>query len=454
MDWLKILQEQQQDFIDRLQSHHLLPSYKAGRHGEIITITGKTLEKIKSLCQQLIIKYELDRSRWEYSFIFQQILAQKLAEKAIAYRLSNSIDLLGFKKEYSQKLVANIPLANDSKISLKVKISAFQTVESQYIINSKELINNRVFVFAIIPEKVNFLTTNTEIIIAGFLPSSNFKNTKNKLKINLERLLYSGGLPSYLNVKERENIDPLELAQNCLLIRDYRGTIENLSIALQRDEQQDIAYKTMGYTRYLMGDKEGSIEDYNKAIDLNPNYAEAYLNRADSYYQLENYDKAILDYTEVIKINSYNGSFYIWRGDALCRLGAYDKAILDYNEAIRINPQDYICYVWRAEARLQIKDYQGAIEDYSIAINFNTAKNEDSLAVYVLDSIYFNRGNARYHLGEYQGTIEDYSQAIKINPNYAEAYLKRAIVYYKLGDYQLGVSDYEKATKIDPTFSI
>ncbi len=454
MDWLKILQEQQQDFIDRLQSHHLLHSYKAGRHGEVITITGKTLEKIKSLCQQLIVKYELDRYRWEYSFIFQQILAQKLAEKAIAYRLSNSIDLLNFKKEYSQKLVTNITLANDSKMSLKVKVRTCQITNSQYTIDSKELINNRVFIFVIIPEEVNFLTTDIEIIIAGFLPSSNFKNNKNRLKVHLEKLLYSGGLPSYLNVKEREDIDPLESAQNCLLIRDYRGTIENLNIALQGDDRQDIAYKTMGYTRYLMGDKEGSIEDYNKAIKLNPNYAEAYLNRADSYYQLENYSKAIIDYNEVIRINSYNGSFYIWRGEALSRLGEYEKAILDYNEAIRINPQDYICYVWRAEARLQIEDYQGAVEDYSIAINFSATKNEDSLAIYVLDSIYLNRGNARYHLGEYQGTIEDYSQAIAINPNYAEAYLKRAIVYYKLGDYQLGVSDYEKATKIDPTLSI
>jgi tetratricopeptide (TPR) repeat protein len=454
MDWLKILQEQQQDFIERLQSHHLLHSSKAGRHGEVITITGEILEKIKNLCQQLIVKYELDRSRWEYSFIFQQILAQKLAEKTIAYRLANSIDLVSFKKEYPQKLVANISLATNSELSLKVKVITGSKTDIQYFIEPKEFRNDRIFVFAIIPEKINFLATNIEVIVSGFLPSNNLTITEDPLKIGLKDLLYSGGLTSYLNNTELPEIDSLRLAQNCLSNRDYRGTIENLNIAIQEDDRQDIAYKTMGYTRYLMGDKEGSIEDYNRAIELNPNYAEAYLNRADSYYQLEDYRKAIIDYTEVIRINSYNGSFYIWRGDALSRLGEYNKAILDYNEAIRINPQDYICYVWRAEARLRMEDYQGAVEDYSIAIEFGTPQNEDSLAIYVLDSIYFNRGNARYHLGEYRSAIEDYSQAIEINSNYAEAYLKRAIVYYKVGDYQSGVSDYEKATKIDPAFSI
>jgi tetratricopeptide (TPR) repeat protein len=450
MDGLTILREQQKDFVERLQFHDLLHCHKAGRHGEIVTIAGDILEKIKNLSQQLIVRYELDRSRWDYSFIFQQILSQKLAEKAISYLLVNSIDSIGFRKEYTQKLVSNIPLAIDATSSLKVKVINTEISKLKYSIEPKEVRKHRVFIFAVIPQKIDIFSRSVEVIVCGFLPSEYLKIAGNKIAISLPDLFYSGGLSSYLNNIDKSLIDPFESAQNCLAIQDYLGTIDNLEVAVREGNKQDIAYKIMGYARYLMGDKEMAINNYNRAIELNPNYAEAYLNRAESYYQLGNYDRAIIDYTEVIRINSYNGSFYIWRGEALTRLGDYDRAILDYNEAIRINPHDYICYVWRGDLRSRMEDYKGAIEDYSLAIDFASSNHDDSLSIYVLDSVYFNRGNARYQLGEYQRAIEDYSQAIQINPNYAEAYLKRAIVYYKTGDYQSGINDSDRATEIDP----
>jgi tetratricopeptide (TPR) repeat protein len=459
MDWLQLLQEQQRDFLDRLQSHHLLHSNKAGRHSEVVTISGDKLEQIKSLCRHLISRYQLDRVNRDYSFIFQQLLAQKLAEKVIAFRLANLIDLVNFKKEYSQKLTSNITLSINTQLNLKVKVIDYKqkTLPNnlKYFIEPQEIEADRIFIFAIVPRVDTFSTKGIEVIIAGFFPCNLLKNTdKFQHKIEFANLLYSGGILSYLTQVNQSNSDYLQLAQTCLDVDDYTGTIENLNLALESDTRQDLAYKTMGYTKYLMGDKSGSIVEYNKAIKINPYYTEAYLNRADSYYQLEDYQNAATDYTEVIRLSSQNGSFYIWRGDALCRLGEYSKAILDYNEAIRINPSDYICYVWRADACFQIEDYQRAEADYSMAITLNERKDDDYLSIYLLDSIYFNRGNARYYLGNYLQAIKDYSRAIEINPSYAEAYLKRAITYYKLGDYQAGVADYNRAVEINPELTI
>jgi tetratricopeptide (TPR) repeat protein len=452
MDWLKILQEQQQDFIDRLQSYHLLHGTKAGQHGEVITIEGDILETIKKLSQKLIVRYELDRSRWQYSFIFQQILAQKLAEKAIVYRLSESIDIVNFKKEYSQKLVTSIPLALNSGLRLKVKVVDREQKDLEYYIKPEEKESEFIFVFVWIPQAINFFVTKVEIVICGFLPSGQVKIDCNRLKLQLKDLLYSGGLPIYINNLETKKLDSAKQFSD--YDTSYNKLFSELKKHVLENNGKDIFYKNIGYELYLTGDREGAIENYNRAIELNPNYAEAYLNRAETYYQLEDYHQVITDYSEVIRINSYNGSFYIWRGEALSRLGEYDRAILDYSEAIRINPQDYICYIWRGEIRLRVEDYRGAIEDYSMAIVLGNTKKEDSLAIYVLDSVYFNRGNARYFLGEYREALDDYSQAIAINPNYAEAYLKRAIVHYKLGDYQAGIGDYEKAAAIDPACSV
>ena len=52
----------------------------------------------------------------------------------------------------------------------------------------------------------------------------------------------------------------------------------------------------------------------------------------------------------------------------------------------------------------------------------------------------------------YKEAFDYFTDAIKLNPNFAEAYLKRAIVRYKAKIYQNLWSDYDMAIKLKPDY--
>ncbi len=60
----------------------------------------------------------------------------------------------------------------------------------------------------------------------------------------------------------------------------------------------------------------------------------------------------------------------------------------------------------------------------------------------------YQQGFDRGRRGLYKEAIADYNQAINLNPDFAEAYVSRAIVRYLTEDKQGGVEDLQKAIAI------
>ena len=63
----------------------------------------------------------------------------------------------------------------------------------------------------------------------------------------------------------------------------------------------------------------------------------------------------------------------------------------------------------------------------------------------------FNRGTDAQAVGGWKVAIENYSEAIQLNPNYFEAYLRRAYVFIQTGQYKAAVDDLNRALKISPS---
>ena len=94
----------------------------------------------------------------------------------------------------------------------------------------------------------------------------------------------------------------------------------------------------------------------------------------------------------------------------------------------------------RAVAKALNKDYQGAVEDYTQAIELNPQFVE----------AYLKRAATFYKLGDDRGTLKDCTQALQIKPNLAIAYYYQGRARYRLGYTQAALEAYNQAIRLEP----
>jgi hypothetical protein len=58
MDWIDLLRYQQQDFISRLKTGHLISSSMPGCHSESVVISGERLKVLREFCWEMAEKYK------------------------------------------------------------------------------------------------------------------------------------------------------------------------------------------------------------------------------------------------------------------------------------------------------------------------------------------------------------------------------------------------------------
>ena len=63
-------------------------------------------------------------------------------------------------------------------------------------------------------------------------------------------------------------------------------------------------------------------------------------------------------------------------------------------------------------------------------------------------TVYNNRGMRYYNLKQYDNALSDLNTALKLNPKYAKAYARRAMIYRALGENGKAQADDMKAKKL------
>ena len=145
--------------------------------------------------------------------------------------------------------------------------------------------------------------------------------------------------------------------------------------------------------------KNDAIEAYNKAIDLKATDPGA----------------AIKAYEEAIKISSELGE----EGEEIKTLSEIELPPLYYEVALKLFREKKI-----VEA---ITGFESAVR---ISEKFND-QDMKSRSENVLHQLYFSRGNELFRSDDDEGALGLFNKAIALNPNYARAYLGKALVYRK-----------------------
>lgn len=406
MNWIDILKEQQIDLGKRIKSNILLHCEQENKYSEIVVITGSVLDDITQFCQEISYENKFDDS---WTNVFNNGFRSKLIEIVFQNNFSDlptEITPIYTAVLQGKELNHNVIKVNNFRVLVKISYGDVDSCE--WIFTPQELKENDVLVCLLSQEKFTINNSEYKLILAGFLPTNLISQKTERLVLTFQKLLYSGGLKSYLKGNNSRENRYRKTARQCNQRGDYIGAIANYSKVLKINSQIPKIYLLRGICRWKIGDKQGAVDDFSMAIKLDHNYYLA----------------------------------YHWRGFIYCQITNYQAAIDDYSTEIKIYPRSAYGYYQRAFVRFKMHDYLGALEDYSMAITINKNFNQ----------AYYNRGISNYKLGNKQGAIEDYNQALKLNPNLGQAYYNRGVINAQFGEFKKAIKDYQDAIKINPSY--
>jgi len=150
-------------------------------------------------------------------------------------------------------------------------------------------------------------------------------------------------------------------------------------------------------------------------LDLEPEKDFLYLQRSDAFSNLGDKKRAIEDLNSYLKITDRPHPAYERRATIRRDLGQIEESLKDFRSAELSDPTCPHIFAKRAELLERIGDLGGALTDLDKSIKLN-------------GRYYLERAIVRSRLGDRPGAIADLDVAISMNPNWSEAYKRRAVL--------------------------
>ncbi len=155
------------------------------------------------------------------------------------------------------------------------------------------------------------------------------------------------------------------------------------------------------------------------------------------------YIGAIDDFTGAILLNNNFADAFHWRGRTKWRSGDKNGALHDLKMAVKLQPYDRQINIIRSA----IADLEGN-KDVALAESVTGVNQNPDY-----DEAFFRRAHARNASGDIEGAIADYGEVIRLNPQYALAYNNRGMVRKSKGDLDGAIADYEDAIRLFPEYA-
>ena len=107
---------------------------------------------------------------------------------------------------------------------------------------------------------------------------------------------------------------------------DYRGAVEQLSLAIKEHPTFAAAYNEMGVEYLRLNELENADEAFQKALKINPNAVGAMTNRGIANVMMKRYGEAVPILRKALEQNDQSAVAYYFLGQALANLGLFDDA--------------------------------------------------------------------------------------------------------------------------------
>ena len=305
--------------------------------------------------------------------------------------------------------------------------------------------------------------------------------------------------------KNREANRLVSQAKVSMKNKDYEQAITLLNQALQYQTNHMDAYLNRALSKERIKDPQGALTDYQIVLLLDSTYREAAFNRAKLRYQQKQYQRAITDFKKVLTMSSGGTRMLYFKGTAMNKndevpiqgitttysmdadihnyiglcyqaMENFEASVNAFSDALALNPRDANYYVNRGLSESSQGNSVKAVSDFKAALSlvpehpiarFNLTQELESsgnleLAAYdeIIErnpefaSAYVNRALVKMNAGNIKGALEDYDQAIALDPDNPLLYVNRGFARGQIKNFRAALADYNMALKMDPGIAI
>lgn len=241
---------------------------------------------------------------------------------------------------------------------------------------------------------------------------------------------------------------------------NYKDVISDLTVAIQKNNQNGKAYLTRGLARYYEKEYEASLADCTEAIRLFEKttlpdadkilLADAYSLSASLKKFLGKGEDAKKDIAQALKIDPNNG-YTLWElANTTSREGTNDDLASEYYKKAIANLAIYKdkenCYIDLYLHERTRLNYVAAMQAIDGAIKLNTSSAEH----------YWDKAYLLQQKKDYTNALSNYDKAISLGikdtANRARLYLQRGQLKQRMNDNTAALFDIQKSIEVLPSY--
>ncbi|MEI6142836.1 MAG: tetratricopeptide repeat protein, partial [Mariniphaga sp.] len=164
-----------------------------------------------------------------------------------------------------------------------------------------------------------------------------------------------------------------------LSANDYRGAIDDFTMAIKRSPKNGVAYSLRATAKGSLGDKKGAVADMNVAIEIEPKNPDFYNGRAAMKLDDQDFNGAIADCNKALELGYNKASVFSCRGASRFAIEDYLGSIADFNKAIELKPNSPNVYYSRGLARILLGLKELGCEDLNKALELGYEKASETI---------------------------------------------------------------------------
>jgi Flp pilus assembly protein TadD len=185
-----------------------------------------------------------------------------------------------------------------------------------------------------------------------------------------------------LAMKRSPKMEPIIHKEKAIVLGnkgDFKGALNEISIAIEKDPTSAVLHYQKGTFHLSTNELEAAANSLNKALELDPAMIDAYNNLATVRGKQGNFDEAMKLLDKAILLSGNNPKVFFNRAYAKGMMSDFSGAVDDFSSAINLEPTYSQAYLLRGRAYISLGNRIKACEDFNKARSLNNPNAQQSI---------------------------------------------------------------------------